>query len=90
MALPSEADQEALHERLYRLKGGAPPAETALWLEELAERYPGTDGFVFGCTELHLLARPLAERWGEEGLRGRVVDALHTVARRAPELAAGA
>ncbi len=88
IALPSEEDQEALHERLYRLKRGEAPEEMAAWLEELAGRSPGTDGFVFGCTELHLLARPLAERWGEEMVRRRVVDALTTVARRLPELAA--
>ncbi len=89
VALPSEVDQEALHERLYRLKKGEPPAAMVPWLEELGGRYPETEGFVFGCTELHLLGRPLAERWGEEVARRRVVDALAIVARRAPDLARG-
>lgn len=87
--LPSREDQDALHEHLYRLKRGEPPASMVLWLEELAGRHPGSEGFVFGCTELHLIARPLAERWGEEATRVRVVDALAIVARRARELAAG-
>ncbi len=87
VAVPSEGDQEALHERLYRLKRGEPPAAMVAWLEELAGRYPATEGFVFGCTELHLLERPLAERWGEAAARRRVVDALAIVARRARELA---
>ncbi len=87
LVLPGEEDQEALHERLYRLKRGESPAATVAWLEELGGRHPATEGFVFGCTELHLLARPLAERWGEEAVRRRVVDALTVVARRARELA---
>lgn len=81
---PEPADQEALHERLYRLKRGEPPAEAVPFVLGLRERY-GVHGLVFGCTELHLLQRHLAP---EEA--ARVVDPLATVARRFSEIVAGA
>lgn len=80
---PEPADQEALHERLYRLKQGEPPAGAVPFVRDLRQRY-GTRGLVFGCTELHLLYRHLAP----EDAAG-VVDPLATVARRFSEVAAG-
>lgn len=47
-------DQAELHERLYRLKLGEAHEASGDWLRSLANRY-SADGFVFGCTELHLL-----------------------------------
>lgn len=73
---PDPADQEALHEELYRLKRGEPPTETVPFVLGLERRY-GVEGLVFGCTELHLLHRHLAP---EDA--ARVVDPLATVARR--------
>lgn len=83
---PEAADQEALHERLYRLKRGEDPAAAVPFVEELEERY-GVEGLVFGCTELHLLQQPL-EAAGR-ATEGRIVDPLMTVARRYREIAAG-
>jgi aspartate racemase len=80
------ADQEALHDRLYRLKRGEPPEAAIPFIEELESRY-GVRGLVFGCTELHLLQRPLAARGEATG--GRVVDPLMTVARRFREIVEG-
>lgn len=80
------ADQEALHDQLYRLKRGEPPEAAIPFVEELEERY-GVQGLVFGCTELHLLQRPLAARG--EATEGRVVDPLMTVARRFHEIVEG-
>jgi aspartate racemase len=80
------ADQEALHDRLYRLKRGEPPEAAIPFVEELESRY-GVRGLVFGCTELHLLQRPLAARG--EATRGRVVDPLMTVARTFHEIVEG-
>lgn len=83
---PEPADQEALHERLYRLKRGEDPAGAVPFVEELEARY-GVAGLVFGCTELHLLQRPLAERG--TATEGRIVDPLMTAARRYREILAG-
>ncbi|HLE85107.1 MAG TPA: aspartate/glutamate racemase family protein [Thermoanaerobaculia bacterium] len=80
------SDQEALHDRLYRLKRGEPPEAAIPFVEELESRY-GVRGLVFGCTELHLLQRPLAARGEATG--GRVVDPLMTVARRFHEIVEG-
>lgn len=86
---PEAADQEALHERLYRLKRGEDPAASVPFLQELESRY-GVEGLVFGCTELHLLQRPLAESAeGGETIEGRIVDPLLTVARRYREITEG-
>lgn len=81
--LLDEADREALHERLYRLKRGAAPARAVAFVAGLRERY-GAAGAIFGCTELHLLQRHL----GEPERRG-VVDPLMTLARRFDEIADG-
>jgi aspartate racemase len=81
--LLGEADREALHERLYRLKRGEPAEQSVAFVQELRERY-GTPGAIFGCTELHLLQRHLGE-----GDREGVVDPLMTLARRFDEIAAG-
>lgn len=83
---PEPADQEALHRWLYRLKRGEAPEAAIPFVEELEARY-GVGGLVFGCTELHLLQRPLAERG--EATAGRIVDPLMTVARRFREIAEG-
>lgn len=83
---PEPADQEALHERLYRLKRGEDPAAEVPFVEELEDRY-GVEGLVFGCTELHLLQRPMAERG--EPTAGRILDPLMTVARKCREIVSG-
>lgn len=72
---PDPSDQEGLHRRLYGLKGGAEPAEMLPWLAELRARYE-VSGFVFGCTEMHLVQEPLGEHTG-----WLVVDALMSIAR---------
>jgi len=84
---PEPADQEALHAWLYRLKRGEPPEAAIPFVDALRERYR-VEGLVFGCTELHLLQRPLAAR-GEAATPGRFVDPLMTVARRWQEISEG-
>lgn len=82
---PEPGDQRALHDRLYRLKAQAPAEEVADWLDSLAAAYE-VEGFVFGCTELHLL-QPVVERRDAAWSAG-VVDPLRIVAERVPELLA--
>jgi aspartate racemase len=79
LVLLAPADQEGLHSWLYQLKLNATAAPLLQWLDELRRRYQAA-GFVFGCTELHLLQRPLAERAaGAPGL-GTVIDPLQIAA----------
>ncbi|MEV0230720.1 aspartate/glutamate racemase family protein [Nonomuraea sp. NPDC050786] len=81
VALPVESDQELVHRLIYRLKADGDRAEAAAEVDRLRRRY-GCSGVVLGCTEFHLIARPLADRCGD----GNVVDALRTVARTLPAL----
>jgi aspartate racemase len=74
---PGEEDQRTLHDGLYRLKAGASGDSCVAWLKTLSRRY-GTEGFVFGCTELHLLHRCI-ERSAET--LGDVIDPLWAAAR---------
>jgi aspartate racemase len=77
VVLPGDEDQRALHDRIYRLKAGAAGEECLRWIDSLAARYD-VRGFLFGCTELHLLQRLLAAR--PPGPLD-VIDPLWTVAR---------
>jgi len=73
--LPEDSDQEELHRRLYELKRGAPPSEMLPWLADLRARYE-VPGFVFGCTEMHLVQEPLRQH-----AEWPVIDPLTTIAR---------
>ena len=77
LAFPAGDDQQTLHEWIYRLKSGAPGEECLCWIDTLADRYE-VQGFLFACTELHLLHRHLATR--PPGPRD-VIDPLWTAAR---------
>lgn len=78
-----ESDQRELHDRLYRLKKGEPGDTCLAWLDTLPAKY-GAEGFLFGCTELHLLQPLLGERAGD----GSIVDPLLTAARDVDKLLA--
>lgn len=59
VVFPDAADQELVHhELIYRLKRMADPAALAPLVSSLRTRY-GADGFVVGCSEIHLLANHL-------------------------------
>ncbi len=56
---PDEADQETIHRDLiYQVKRMASPAALAPRVTELVEKY-GADGFIVGCSEVHILANQL-------------------------------
>ncbi|HTG33798.1 MAG TPA: amino acid racemase [Thermoanaerobaculia bacterium] len=77
---PGSAEQRELHEQLYLLKKAQEPSGDSLgWLEGLASRH-AVEGIIFGCTELHLLSRPLSRRPGRS-LSERTIDPLLIVAR---------
>jgi len=75
-----EEDQQHLHESIYRFKQGEPVEPFLPWLESLLGRY-GAEGLIFGCTELHLLQRPLA-RLDTGGAPLRVIDPLLIAAQK--------
>lgn len=87
LRLPSAAEQEKLHEHLYRLKRGADPSAAARYLrEEVLPRHQVTS-YVAGCTELHLLTGLLTgDETAPRSDRPEVVlDPLEVVARRITE-----
>jgi aspartate racemase len=77
VAFPNDEDQRELHKLLYRLKAGLSGEGCLSWIDTLAARYQ-VEGFLFGCTELHLLHRFLATR--PPGAKG-IIDPLWTAAR---------
>jgi aspartate racemase len=78
-----ETDQQDLHRWIYRIKRNEPLAECLPWLDSLPARY-GCEGFIFGCTELHILHKEGYRRRG--GFDPRVVDPLLIVARNLTRL----
>lgn len=78
-----ESDQEEIHRRIYRLKRGEEPEACLDWLREIASRYP-VRGFIFGCTELHLLQRLIPPGEAIDPLSIAIRD-LHELAPSRPE-----
>jgi aspartate racemase len=58
VVFPRDADQEAIHGLIYQLKRMANPAALVPVVRELVEKY-GADGFIVGCSEIHILANQL-------------------------------
>lgn len=56
IVLPSEKDQERIHELIYRIKQYQHCAADVEFLNELVRSY-GVDSFIAGCTEIHVLVR---------------------------------
>jgi len=71
-----DADQQALHRLLYRMKRRGPLREAVDVVAALRSRY-NCAGVVLGCTELHLVSEDLCELLGETA----VVDPLRDIAR---------
>jgi aspartate racemase len=78
IVLPSEKDQERIHELIYRIKQYKHCAADVEFLNELVQSY-GVDSFIAGCTEIHVLVRDygLAHGFAQSG---PCVDPLMVVA----------
>lgn len=78
IVLPSEKDQEHIHELIYRIKQYKHCAADVEFLNELVRSY-GVDSFIAGCTEIHVLVRDygLARGFAQAG---PCVDPLMVVA----------
>lgn len=83
LVFPGEADQERVHDLIYQLKQSRMPAGLPATLAGLRHAY-GVAGLVFGCTELHLVARSLSQSATASDGRaaGSIVDPLTSIARR--------
>ena len=68
IVLPSEKDQERIHELLYRIKQYKHCPADVKFLNELVQSY-GVDSFIAGCTEIHVLVRDygLAQGFAQVG-----------------------
>ena len=82
---PGPAEQRELHDAIYRLKRHGEVAEAVALCERLVgSEASGVDGFIAGCTELHLVTRHPLLKAGHA--RPRAIDPLLLVARRMPTL----
>jgi aspartate racemase len=77
--MPSDSDQRAVHDLIYRLKRNQPLDETRPRFDALLSKYDA-GAFIAGCTELHILIKRIHERDGR--LPWDCVDPLTIVARR--------
>lgn len=76
---PDEADQEVVHRDLiYQLKRKAHPAALVPLVRSLVEKY-GADGFIVGCSEMHILANHLPPE--EPGVPPGCIDPFLAIAR---------
>lgn len=76
--VPDDEDQHRLHEAIYRFKQNEPVEHLIPWLASLPDKY-AAEGLIFGCSELHLFQRPLAQRRDYPALR--IIDPLYIAAR---------
>jgi aspartate racemase len=83
IVMPAAGDQREVHDLIYRLKRNRPLHETRPCLDALLPRYE-VDGFIAGCTELHMLAKRMRERGGH--LRWECLDPLAAIARTVARL----
>jgi len=56
LLLPDEADQESIHQLIYRIKRNEEIQKLVPFVEALLAKYK-VDSFVAGCTEMHVLAK---------------------------------
>ncbi|HEU0302115.1 MAG TPA: aspartate/glutamate racemase family protein, partial [Longimicrobium sp.] len=78
VVFPDAADQDVIHhDVIYRLKRMVEPATVAPLVQALLEKY-GADGFIVGCSEVHLLANHLFSAAAAE--RG-CIDPFFAIAR---------
>ena len=78
IVLPSEKDQELIHELIYRIKQYKHCAADVEFLNDLVRSY-GVDSFIAGCTEIHVLVRDYGLACGF-AQAGPCVDPLMVVA----------
>ena len=83
LLFPSEAEQQQMHDLIYKVKLNRNLLETRLFIESLLARHR-VDSFVAGCSEIHLLTKQLAHADGEQRGYG-CIDPLTIIARQMVE-----
>ena len=83
LRLPTEGEQRAVHEMLYRVKSKPVDGSDLLLLDELRSRH-GVEVLLGACTEVHLLHVALRARAGQAPFR--VEDPLFRLAENLREL----
>jgi aspartate racemase len=83
IVLPSERDQERIHELIYRIKQYKHSSADVQFLNKLVRSY-GVDSFIAGCTEIHVLVRDYGLMRGF-AQPGPCVDPLMVVAKMISE-----
>ena len=79
IVLPSEKDQERIHQLIYRIKQHKHCTADVEFLNKLVKSY-GVDSFIAGCTEIHVLVRDYGLTRGF-AQPGPCVDPLMVVAK---------
>jgi len=82
VVLPDEADQQAVHQHIYRLKRGGGRGEAIDFVRAALARYR-VRGFVAGCTEFHLVTKEIAVAGRNAELPS--IDPMAIAARRIKE-----
>jgi len=83
VVLPDDADQDRIHQSIYRLKSNEDVEHVLPLVDELTRKY-GVRSFIAGCTEMHFIAKRLGTATAPQI---GAVDPLLVIAR---ELADGA
>jgi aspartate racemase len=78
IVLPDDADQQLVHDLIYRLKANYDPLAARPTIEALLARY-SIESFIAGCTELHLLAKQFRP-WQESESPFTCIDPLTIIA----------
>jgi len=83
LLFPTEAEQQQMHDLIYKVKRNRDLFEARLFIESLLARHR-VDSFVAGCSEIHLLTKQLDQAGPEQRGYG-CIDPLTIIARQMVE-----
>lgn len=83
LLFPSAAEQQQMHDLIYKVKLNRDLLEARLFIESLLARHR-VDSFIAGCTEIHLLTKQLTQAGREQRGYGWI-DPLTIIARQRVE-----
>ena len=80
VVMPDDDDQRRVHALIYEIKRNGDPQPMSAAVEGLLVKYRA-DGFVAGCTEMHILSKRFTSAPENRG-RDRCIDPLQIIAER--------